>query len=125
MSARARVGQIVLCVLFVLTGVIALSTLFVDDPFPYDAQVLIASFGAAFALIGFVATLGGIGTRLVWLSLWTLPLFLASHVVTLGTWLPDAVLGAVAIVALLLSRPRGVEFAATRATREDVEQATA
>jgi hypothetical protein len=106
-SVLFRVGQVLLCVLFALSGVIALSTLFVDDPFPFDAQVLIASFGLAFAVLGLIVAIALVRHPAGWLALWTLPLFLISHVIALGTWLPDAALAGIAIVALLFCRPAG------------------
>lgn len=124
MSVLFRIGQVLLCVLFALSGVIALSTLFVDDPFPFDAQVLIASFGLGFAVIGLIVAITLLPNPAGWLALWTLPLFLVSHVIALGTWLPDAVLTAVAIVALVLCRPsdaarRSGGRSATRAADEN------
>lgn len=123
MSAVVRTGQVILCALFVLTGVIALSTLFVDDPFPTEAQVMVASFGLAYAAVSLIVTVGAIRVRTVWFSLWVLPLFLVSHVIALGTWVPDAVLAAVAIAALLLCRPSATLSAAREPMQAHDEKA--
>lgn len=102
LGARVRTGQVVLTVLFVLSGVIALSTLFATDPFEHDAVVLIASFGALGAVLGVAGVWGGVGSRLVRMALWALPLFFAWHIAALGTWMPDAVLGVIAGIGAAL-----------------------
>ena len=99
---RVRVGQGVLVALFALAGVISLSTLFAEDPFPPAATVLIASFGALSAVLGITAVIGGIGSRVVRVGLWALPLFFVWHVAALGTWVPDAVFAVVAAVGVVL-----------------------
>lgn len=102
LGARVRTGQVVLTVLFVLSGVIALSTLFATDPFEHDAVVLIASFGALGAVLGVAGVWGGVGSRLVRIAFWALPLFFAWHIAALGTWMPDAVLGVIAGIGAAL-----------------------
>ncbi len=102
LGARARTGQIVLTVLFVLCGMIALSTAFAPDPFEREAVVLIASFGVLAAALGVAAVWGAIRSRTIQVAVWALPLFLISHVAALGTWVPDAVLALVAGIGCAL-----------------------
>ncbi|MFB9957372.1 hypothetical protein [Agromyces bracchium] len=108
-GARVRIGQGVLIALFALSGVIALSTLFADDPFPAPATVLIASFGALASVLGITAAIGGLDSRVVRAGLWALPLFFVWHVAALGTWVPDAAFAVIAAVGVALAsapRPR-------------------
>lgn len=104
---RTRVAQIILTLVFALCALIATSTLFVPDSFEPAAVVLIASFGCLASALGIAATWNApasVGARL---SLWALPLFFVWHVAALGTWLPDAVFAAIAVVCiLLLTTPR-------------------
>jgi peptidoglycan/LPS O-acetylase OafA/YrhL len=107
MSARFKVGRIVLVLLGVLSAVIAVSVYApVDDPFEPDARALIATFGVAFGVLVVVLATAGLASRQTWpwLALWTLPVFLVSHIVLLGTWVPDGVLAVVAVAALLATR---------------------
>ncbi|WP_353815546.1 hypothetical protein [Agromyces sp. SYSU T00266] len=106
-GARARIGQGILVALFAVSAVFAMSVLFADDPFPASATVLIASFGALAAVLGIVAVVGGLGSRVVRVGLWAFPLFFVWHVAALGTWIPDAgfaVLSAVGVA--LVGAPR-------------------
>lgn len=104
---RTRVGQALLTAVFALCALISISTAFADDPFEPSAIVLIASFGTLAAALGIGAVWGGLRSRIVRTALWALPLFFVSHVAALGTWIPDAILGIVsAIGILLLASPR-------------------
>ena len=102
MNIRTRIGQVILVLLFVLCGVISISTAFADDPFPFEAIVLIASFGATLAVLGVVVTLTALDKPAIRLALWVLPLFFVSHVALLGTWVPDAILAVVSAITLVL-----------------------
>ena len=109
MSRSARAGQTVLALLGVLSGVIAASVYFVPDPYSPDASALIATFGIAYGAFVVVLATAGLSRHpgLAWPALWVVPAFFVSHVVLLGTWLPDALFFLVACGAL----------AATAATR--------
>jgi hypothetical protein len=109
MSRPARVGQVVLALLGVLCAVIAVSVYApMEDPFEPDAQALVATFGVGFGALVVVLATAGLGSRQAWAwgALWVLPVFLASHVLLLGTVLPDGVLMVVAVAALAATRPR-------------------
>ncbi len=112
-GVRVRIGQGVLIALFGLAGVIAMSTLVEEDPFPSSATVLIASFGALAAVLGITAVIGGIDSRVVRAGLWALPLFFVWHVAALGTWIPDAAFAVLAAVGVaLVGAPRANRRAA-------------
>lgn len=105
-AVRAATGILVL--LSILTGVIGVSALFVtDDPFPRDAQVLIATFAAGMAILSIAITLTAFrrGEWWAWLALWYYPVFFVIHILALGTLIPDGVFAVLAAVALLLARP--------------------
>jgi len=105
-AVRAAAG--ILLLLSMLMGIIGVSALFVaDDPFPRDAQVLIATFAAGMAILGIAIILTGFRRRQwwAWLALWYYPVFFIIHVVALGTVIPDAAFAALAAAALLLARP--------------------
>jgi hypothetical protein len=109
MSRSARAGQIVLVLLGLLSAVIAVSVYApMDEPFEPDAQALIATFGAAFGVLVVILATAGLASRQRWAwgALWVLPAFLVSHVVLLGTLLPDGLLAAVAVAALAVTRPQ-------------------
>jgi hypothetical protein len=109
MSRSARTGQVVLVLLGLLSTVIAVSVYApMDDPFEPDAQAMIATFGAAFGVLVVVLATAGLSSRQRWAwgALWVLPAFLVSHVLLLGTLLPDGVLAAVAVGALTVTCPR-------------------
>jgi hypothetical protein len=99
---------LVLAATFVIGG---LSIWFVEDgePFPYSARVLISTFAAGMTLLGAVALwrTAVAGSRPAWAALWAYPAFFVSHVILLGTYLPDLVLAAVAAGALVLLWPGG------------------
>jgi len=99
---RVRIGQGVLTAVLIACALVALSTMFVDDPFEPAAVVLIASFGTLAAALGLAAVWGGVRSRTVRLGLWALPLFFVWHVAALGTWIPDAVLAVVAASGVML-----------------------
>lgn len=85
-----------------MCAVIGASTMFVDDPFEPTATTMIASFGMLAGAFGIGAALAAPRSLLARLSLCALPVFFAWHVVALGTWVPDAVLGAVSVVGVVL-----------------------
>jgi hypothetical protein len=99
---RARVGQVLLTLVFVACALVSVSTAFVDDPFEPAAVVLIASFGSLAAVLGLAAVWGGVRSRTVRAGLWALPLFFVWHIAALGTWVPDAVLAVVAASGVML-----------------------
>jgi hypothetical protein len=108
MSRTARTGQVVLAFIGALSTLIAVSVYApMDEPFESDAQALIATFGAGFGILVVVLATVGLasGERWAWLALWIVPVFLISHVVLLGTVVPDAVLALLAVAALWLTRP--------------------
>jgi hypothetical protein len=102
LPVRVRVGQGVLTAVLIACALVALSTMFVDDPFEPAAVLLIASFGTLAAALGLAAVWGGIRSRTVRLGLWALPLFFVWHIAALGTWIPDAVLAVVAASGVVL-----------------------
>lgn len=108
MSRSARVAQAVLVLLGLMCALIAVSVHFVPDPFEDDANALISTFGAAMGLLVVVLATAGLNarSRWAWAALWVLPVFFASHVGLLGTWVPDGVLLLVAAAALVVARPR-------------------
>jgi hypothetical protein len=108
MSTTARIGQGLLVVMSLMSMVISISVFFVEDPFAHDAQVLIASFGVGMGVLTLVLAVAGLssGQRWPWLALWVMPVFFASHVVGLGTVVPDGVLLVLSAAALVATRPR-------------------
>ena len=111
---RAALGLLV--VMQVLFGLIAVSVFFVEEAerFENDANVLISSFGVGMVVFGLVLTLFGVRRDLMWawVALWAWPLFLLSHVVGLGTVVPDLPFAVVFAAALLVVRPREQALAA-------------
>ncbi|MBO1770984.1 hypothetical protein [Agrococcus sp. TF02-05] len=112
-----RTGQGTLIVLCAMCAVIGLSTIFVDDPFAPEATIMTASFACLAAALGVGAVLAAPTSLAARLSLVAMPLFFAWHVAALGTWIPDAVLAAVSVAAVLMvilgaRRHRGAEGAA-------------
>ena len=81
-----------------------LSIWFVEEPFAYEARVLITTFAAGMTVLAAVAAVQVYrrGSRLAWMSLWAYPAFFVSHVVMLETYVVDLTLAAVASAALLL-----------------------
>ena len=110
MTGLQRVAQGVLVVLGALTILFQVSVYFVaeEDRFSSDANGMIAPAGAALGVLVIALALSGLGSgeRWAWLSLWVLPVYLLSHVVLLGTWMPDAGLAVLAVLGLVLTRPR-------------------
>lgn len=102
---RALIAQVVLTLLFALSAIIAISTIFVPDSFEPAAVVLIGSFGCLASVLGISATWTAPDSSCSRLALWALPLFFVWHIAALGTWMPDAALGAVAAVCILLLTP--------------------
>ena len=118
---KAWTSLIVLGLVALVTFVIGgLSPWFVDgDPtFPYAAKVLISTFAAGMTVlaIGAMTLVYRDGNRLAWYSLWAYPAFFISHVLMLGTYVPDLVLAVVAAAALALGLARTTP-AGDRATR--------
>ena len=112
MSVTARAGQVVLVVSGLLSIVFSASTLVVtDDPFPADANALIASWGVGMGVMVIVLATAGLRSRQkwAWLALWVVPAFFASHVAMLGTWIPDGVLAVLSVGALAATRPEVVD----------------
>ncbi len=114
MSIPARIAQVVLVLIGLLSVVFSISVYAAPagERFDPDANALIASWGVGFGVLTIVlATLGLSSGRLwPWAALWVLPAFLVSHVVLLGTALPDGVLAVVAVLALVAVRPRERSF---------------
>ena len=119
MKLSARIGQGILVLISAMSLVIATSVFFVEDPFPHDAQVLIASFGVGMGLLLIALAVFGLNRNQswAWAALWTLPLFFAWHVLALGTIVPDGVLMVVSGIALLLTRPATAPDAAASERR--------
>ena len=111
LGARVRIGQSILTVILAVCALVALSTVFVEDPFEPAAVVLIASFGVLAAVLGIATVWGAIRSRAVRIAVWALPLFFVSHVAALGTWMPDGVFAIVSAIGAALvaspERPRG------------------
>jgi hypothetical protein len=97
-----RIGQGILIVLSAMCAVIGASTLVADDPFEPAATTMIASFGMLAGAFGIGAALAAPRSLPARLSLCALPVFFAWHVAALGTWVPDAVLGVVSVVGVVL-----------------------
>lgn len=107
MNRSSRAGQVVLALLGLLSIVIALSVYGAPDPFESDAQALIASFGAGFGVMVVMLAVAGLnaGQTWAWLVLWILPVFFISHVVLVGTLLPDGAFAVVSVLSLVATRP--------------------
>lgn len=110
MTKTARAGQALLVLLGAVCTVVAVSVWFAPDsePFPREANVLISTFGAAMGILVFLLALGlrTAGTP-QWAALWVLPAFFLSHILMLGTWIPDAAFLILSVAALLATRPAG------------------
>ena len=107
LPARVRIGQSLLTAVFAACALVALSTMFVDDPFEPAAVVLISSFGTLGAVLGVAAVWASVRSRFVRAALWALPLFFVWHVAALGTWVPDAVLAVIAAAGVVLTTGAG------------------
>jgi hypothetical protein len=123
MSAPARAGQALLALFGLLCVVFSASVYAAEDPFPSDANALIATWGVGMGVLVIVLATAGLrsGHRWPWLALWVMPAFFAAHVALLGTWIPDGVLLVLSVVALAVTKPRRVasersQEAAGRAT---------
>jgi hypothetical protein len=116
-SAHARAGQALLALFGLLCIVFSASVYAAEDPFPSDANALIATWGVGMGVLVIVLSTAGLrsGQRWPWLALWVLPVFFAAHVALLGTWIPDGVLLALSVVALAVTKPRPVADEASRA----------
>lgn len=110
MTAIQRVAQGFMVVFGLLT-IVFYSSVYAatgEDAFPDDANALIATGGVALGVLVIVLSTVGInsGERWAWLALWVLPAFFLAHAVLLGTWIPDGVLAALSVAALIVTRPR-------------------
>lgn len=110
MTATQRVAQ-GLMVIFGLLTIVFYSSVYAaigEDAFPDDANALIATAGVALGVLVIALATVGInsGERWAWFALWVLPAFFLAHAILLGTWIPDGVLAALSVVALILTRPR-------------------
>ena len=105
-----HVGSVaVLALVSVVSAVISVSVNApMEDQFEHDARVLITSFGLGMAVLSLAVVLGPFrrGERWAWAALWVWPAFMVSHVVTLGTLVPDGVFAVLSAGALLAARPR-------------------
>lgn len=110
MTALQRAAQVFLVIVGLLTIVFYVSVYAAPggDPFPDDANALIATGGAALGVLVIALATAGIssGERWAWLALWVMPVFFLAHGVLLGAWIPDGVFAVVAAGALLVTRPR-------------------
>lgn len=110
MTTLQRTAQVFLVIVGLLTIVFYVSVYAAPggDPFPDDANALIATGGVALGVLVIALATAGInsGERWAWLALWVVPVFFLGHCVLLGTWVPDGVLAVAAVGALLATRPR-------------------
>jgi len=98
-------------VIFALLTIVFYSSVYAatgNDAFPEDANALIVTAGVALGVLVIALTTVGLnsGERWAWLALWVLPVFFLAHAILLGTWIPDGVLAALSVAALLVTRPR-------------------
>lgn len=110
MTATHRVAQGLMVVCGLLT-IVFYSSVYAaagPDAFPDDANALIATAGVALGVLVIALATVGIasGERWAWLALWVLPGFFLAHAVLLGTWIPDGVLAALSVMALIRTMPR-------------------
>lgn len=102
---RRTIGVVILVLLSLITAVISVSVFFAtDEPFPRDANVLIATFGVGMAVLAAGIAVGPFRRGERWaialLAVW--PAFFLVHILALGTWLPDGVFLVISLVALAL-----------------------
>jgi len=113
MTGIQRAAQVLMAIFGLLTIVFYTSVYAAegDDRFPDDANALIATAGVALGILVIALATAGInsGERWPWLALGVLPVFFLAHAVLLGTWIPDGVLAAASVVALVVTRPRYAE----------------
>lgn len=110
MTTAQRVAQ-GLMVIFGLLTIVFYSSVYAatgKDAFDDDANALIATAGVALGVLVIALATVGIdsGERWAWLALWVLPAFFLAHAILLGTWIPDGVLAALSVLALVVTRPR-------------------
>ena len=109
MGWRQTFSLVVLALLAALTFLIGgLSIWFVEDAFEHDARVLITTFAAGMTVLAMLVLFTAYrqGARWAWAAMWVYPAFFLSHVIMLGTYIPDLILAAVAAGALLLTADR-------------------
>ena len=84
-----------------------------DDPFPDDANALIATAGVGLGVLLIVLATAGLNSQQLgpWLALWIAPAYMAAHVALLGTWIPDGVFFVLLVVALLATKPNARVYA--------------
>ena len=124
MSATARAGQALLALFGLMCIVFSASVYAAEDPFPSDANALIATWGVGMGVLIIVLATAGLrsGQMWPWLALWVMPAFFAAHVALLGTWIPDGVLLALSVVALAATRPGRASDEAARSDRELIQR---
>ncbi len=107
-TQRVAQGLMVICGLLTIVFYSSVYAATGEDAFPDDANALIATAGVALGVLILVLAPIGIssGERWAWLALWVLPAFFLAHAFLLGTWIPDGVLAALSVVALVVTRPR-------------------
>jgi hypothetical protein len=122
--ATARAGQALLALFGLMCIVFSASVYAVEDPFPSDANALIATWGVGMGVLVIVLATAGLrsGQMWPWLALWVMPVFFAAHVALLGTWIPDGVLLVLSVVALALTRPGRSSVEAPRSDKELVQR---
>ncbi len=116
---RAATGIFVL--MSILSGFFGVSVLFTtDDPFPREANALIATFAAGMAVFGIAITMTGFrrGQWWAWLALWYYPVFFVIHSFAFGTIIPDGIFAVLTTAALLLARPTRSADSASPAVTE-------
>lgn len=107
MPRSTRIGQALLVLLGAVCVLVSGSVYApMEDPFEPDAQGMVASFGVGFGVLIILLAVAGLNARQrwAWLALWVLPVFFLTHVLLFGAPI-DVVLGVVAVVGLLLTRP--------------------
>ena len=107
MSRSARIGQAVLILHGLVFVLISVSVWFAPDPLERDAQFLVSNFGVTAGYLIIWMAVFGLNSRQswAWFGLWVLPVFYLWLVVANDTP-AHLVFAAVAIAALVVSRPR-------------------
>ena len=102
-NLRLNLSCITFILLFMITIIITVSTVFVEPVQIYE-DTLISTLGVGMAVFGLAITIIAFrkAERWAWWVLWYWPIFLGIHVVALGTLWPDLPLTALSVAALLL-----------------------
>jgi hypothetical protein len=113
MPALARAGQVFLVLFGLITIVFMASVYASDDPFPSDANALIASAGVSLGVVYIALATVGLASRQMWAwaTLWIGPALMAAHVALLGIWIPDGVFFVLLILALIATKPNARVYA--------------